>query len=127
MEKYFFVKSGNEFVKIQIADILYLRSCYNYVKIVTAQGTYLSAETFEKMERLFKKYSFCRIHRFYIVSLDHVERFNRSSVKINNKRIPISDHYRHELKNSIIIIGRGGNQEEGEAVKNLKTYVMQEN
>jgi len=47
---------------------------------------------------------FCKVHRSYIVSLEHTIKFDNDFVYIGSKKIPISEQYRSVLKNSVITL-----------------------
>lgn len=126
MKKYFFVKKDKEFVKVRIDEILYLEACSNYVKIMTTRESYLAYTTFGRMEKLIAGNSFCRIHRSYIVSLNHVDSFDGKYVYIQQAPIPIGYSYRQVFKENIIILEKEEDQR-AVTLKHAKEYVIQEN
>jgi len=91
MEKEFlFCKVYNKIVRINIADILFVESALEYVKIVTDEKSYL---TFSSLHNLFEslpKKDFFQVHRSYVVNLKKIEWVEGNQIKIRDTDIPIS-------------------------------------
>ena len=103
MQKYFFVKANGKYVKIELQEILYVEGCGNYLKIVTERRSHLVLITMKRMEKLLPTYSFKRIHKSYIVSLDKIVEFDSERVSLKEKELPIGGQYRDELERSVVI------------------------
>ena len=99
---YLIVKSGYQYKKISIADILYIKSDSNNVKIILKHDEIISVLNLKDLEQKLSSSKFIRVHRSYIVSLKHVESFDNDFVKILNKQIPISKTYQENLKKYIL-------------------------
>jgi len=88
-----FIKSGTGYHKLKTEDIIYIRGTGNYLAFVTLKKETLALLTMkEALDILPDK--FVRVHKSYIVNLDHVELVDNDEVKIRDIRIPIGDHYR---------------------------------
>ncbi len=92
-----FIKDGNYFHKIRFSDILYLESDHVYVEVHTKEKKMLVRASLQQYSLNFDPKLFFRVHRSYIVNLDHVETINSEHVIIAGKSIPISKNYREEL------------------------------
>lgn len=91
-----FIKSGTGYHKLKTEDIIYIRGTGNYLAFVTLKKETLALLTMkEALDILPDK--FVRVHKSYIVNLDHVELVDNDEVKIRDIRIPIGDHYRAGL------------------------------
>jgi two-component system, LytTR family, response regulator len=84
-------------VKIQFADILYIESQREYVKVVTGQKEYLSKLGTGELEAILPPHLFRRIHRSFIVSLGKIEAYTAEAVEVNGVCIPIGRGYREAL------------------------------
>lgn len=84
-------------VKILFADIVYVESQREYVKIVTAKKEYLSKMTTHEMEELLPAGQFKRVHRSFIVSIGKVESYTAEMVELNGVSIPVGRGYRDVL------------------------------
>lgn len=94
----FFVKDGEEYIKIQINDIDYIQGLRDYAKIVTGNNHCLALKTLKSIEVSLSAYNFMRIHKSYIVPLDKISQYNGKCVLINNVEIPVGSNYRDRLK-----------------------------
>lgn len=99
-----YVKSGPITHKLSWRDILYLEKDENYVVYHTASQRILSRQTMSELEGIFPSY-ICRIHKSYAVSLLHVDRFDRESLRISGHELPIGRTYRDGLLRSIDELG----------------------
>ncbi|WP_418637722.1 LytR/AlgR family response regulator transcription factor [Winogradskyella sp.] len=98
LEPSFFVKEGDEFIKIRIKDIDYIEGLKDYAKIVTGNNYCLALKTLKSIAETLSKYHFKRIHKSYIVPLEKISQYNGKCVLINNKEIPVGNSYRESLK-----------------------------
>lgn len=96
-EPFIYIKSDREFVKIFLKNILYIESIKNHVKLVTFRGTYFTLMSLSQAEEKLPGQHFMRIHRSYIVSLEHISKFTSSGIQIDNKYIPVGRHYKKQF------------------------------
>lgn len=95
---YFFVNVQMKKVKIYFAEILFVESQKEYVKIVTGDSQYLTKMTTTELEGLLPPDLFKRVHRSFIISLSKVRSFNSEAVEIAGHNIPVGRAYRDVLK-----------------------------
>lgn len=87
-----------KYTKVLLSDILYIESMKNYVAIYTTQReqiiTLLSMKNME--ERLPEK-DFFRVHKSFIVALNHIKAVDGGEIVLSNAkdRIPLSATYRN--------------------------------
>ncbi|MBQ5970857.1 MAG: response regulator transcription factor [Prevotella sp.] len=96
-----FVKTEHRHVKISVADILYIEGMSEYVKIHFCNDTHALTilTSMKKLEDLLPPATFMRIHRSYIVNLNHVTEVNKSRVAlVGDVTLPIGDLYRDVLR-----------------------------
>ena len=94
--KYLFVYSDYNLVKISLDQIEYVEGLKDYVKIHLAGGDkpLLSRMSIKSLEQQLPNEQFYRVHKSYIINVDHVTRIRRGRVKTINSEIPLSDSYR---------------------------------
>lgn len=92
-----FIKDGYYFHKAFFKDILYLESDNNYVTVHTTDKQHLVRTSLQNYMEHFDPKKFFRIHRSYVINLDHIQTINSENVIINNKELPIGKTYRDEL------------------------------
>ncbi|MEO5684836.1 MAG: LytTR family transcriptional regulator DNA-binding domain-containing protein [Chitinophagaceae bacterium] len=98
-EKYFFIKSEYRILKVNYADIIFCEGLKDYTQVYTSKKnkpiiTLQNLKTFS--ERLPAK-NFVRIHRSYIISLNHIDSISKKEVEIAEKILPIGNSYRNNL------------------------------
>jgi len=68
------VKTGAKIKIIPVGNIVYLEADDDYVKIHTDEGTYLKNKTMASFEEQLDPAQFVRVHRSFIVKIDHIAR-----------------------------------------------------
>ncbi len=100
---YLFVKSDYKVVRINYADIAYIEGLKDYVKIYLTEGrrAVISLTSMKALTETLPADRFLRIHRSYIVCVDHVTAFSKGRVHIGEKELPISDGYKETVQRYI--------------------------
>ena len=93
-----FVMVQKKKVKILFADILYIESQREYVKIVTIKKEYFPKMGTHEIESVLPVDQFKRVHRSFIISVSKIESFNSESVEVNGVSIPVGRGYRDSLE-----------------------------
>lgn len=91
---YIFLNVQKKKVKFLYADIVYIESQREYVKIVTTKKQYISKISTHEIERLLPSNLFKRIHRSFIISIAKIESYNAEMVEVNGLSFPIGREYR---------------------------------
>jgi len=94
---FIFVKSDYKMVKISFDDILYVEGWKQYLKIFTPGKCIITLESLKAIEALLPSNGFIRIHKSFLVSIQHIHSSNRSSVKIGEKWLPIGQVFKEKL------------------------------
>src|SRR5437762_298680 len=104
MADYLFFKSVKCQCKIKLSDILYIRAEKKLVNVVTTTGTVKVLESFKEVEQSLPPLLFYKVHRSYIISLGHTDKFDNEFVYMGKIKIPISERHRSLLKNVVAIL-----------------------
>lgn len=96
-----FVKAGKKNVKINFAEILYVESIKDYIKINTREGTIIVKEKISDFAERLPEQSFLRIHRSYIVNTQKITAFTNYDIEIGDIEIPIGGIYKQHVLNSL--------------------------
>ncbi len=91
-DSFIYVKHQRNFVKVLLADIVYIESIKNHVRLVTAQDTLLPLISLTEMEAKLPPQYFLRIHRSYLVALSQVSSYTATHVHTPSKVLPIGRH-----------------------------------
>ena len=91
---HFFVRTNYKIEKVEFKDIQYVESMREYVAIFTDKQRLVINHTMNKMEEALPIKQFFRVHRSFIVSLQHIQGVEGNMILIGDKRIPIGGSYR---------------------------------
>ena len=70
------VKDGSKIKIIPVNQIQYLEAADDYVKIFTAEGSFLKKKTMSYFEQSLQAFQFARVHRSYIVNTQLITRID---------------------------------------------------
>ncbi len=91
---FIYVKVKRKMMKIQLDEILYVESLGDYVKIICQSQKVVAQQKISLMEDKLPGDQFLRIHRSFIVSLQHLKTFSTTTVEIAEREIPIGRSYK---------------------------------
>lgn len=94
---YFFVRADRKMIKICFADILFIESLSDYIKIHLTNKTVVTRETITNIEAKLPQKDFIRTHRSFIASILNIDSFTNEYVEIQKKIIPISRSHKHDV------------------------------
>ena len=94
--KYIFLYADYNLIKVNHADITYIEGLKDYVKIYIANApkAIISRVTIKSLEGQLPADEFFRVHKSYIVNLEHVHSIRKGRIKIADEEIPFSDSYK---------------------------------
>ncbi|NSL90197.1 LytR/AlgR family response regulator transcription factor [Chitinophaga solisilvae] len=103
---FMFVKDSQKLSKVIFDDIYYVEGMKDYIKIVTAQKTYIIYQRMKHMEDTLPSRQFIRVHKSYIVQLNAIRNIIGNTAELlNNHSIVISKQYKPELNRRLGITG----------------------
>ena len=93
---YFFVNVDYSLLKITFADIVWIEGLKDYIKIHLKSTTkaIITRMSMKGMEEELPAQKFIRIHKSYIVSIDHITAIRKNSVFIETMELPVGENYR---------------------------------
>ncbi len=95
---YIHVKSEGKTFRISLADIVYVESCKDYIKINTMDGRSLvSYQHISHFEKDLPPSVFMRIHRAFIINIRQIVAFGSTSVHIGKEDLPIGRSYKEKV------------------------------
>jgi len=92
-----FVRSHDKMVKVCINNILYIEAERNYCKIHCKDKEHLLVTTLKYLEEKLTSNILMRIHRSFIVNLNHIDEIATNHVVIGKKAIPLSAELKKQL------------------------------
>jgi DNA-binding LytR/AlgR family response regulator len=104
IKKSIFIKEKNLFVKLPFTEITFLQKDHVYIDIHTLSGRkYVVRNSLEEFCKKLPKSMFYRVHRSYVINLEHIESINSTHVYVMGEKIIISKSYRDYLLQSVNI------------------------
>jgi len=96
---YLFVKgdSKNKYLKLNYADIQYVQGLKNYVSIVVAGQRVITYLTLRELEAQLPRPPFVRVHKSFIISLDHLHQVEGHTLRVGQESITVGETYREEF------------------------------
>lgn len=91
------LKSGSETFNVKIDDIKYIEGLGNYVNVYLTEKKIVTYTSLRDILEKLPERQFIRIHKSYIISVNHIESFEIHQVKLDNKTIPIGKNYRKDF------------------------------
>jgi len=84
---------------VYVDDILYLEAVNRYTSVVKSDEKLLSSYSIGKYRPMLDGFSFCQVHRSFIVNLKHVKRYEHPGTlhMANGVTIPVSRQNKDEL------------------------------
>lgn len=91
------IKSGTQTFKVKLEDILYVEGAGNYMAFCTKGRKILSLLTMKEVLELLPAENFVRIHKSYVIALNHLDVIERHQVIIAGKAVPVGLTYREHF------------------------------
>lgn len=94
--EYIFLKVEYQLVKVMLRDISHVEAYKDYVKVhlKSKPNPLLSLTSMKNMEELLPSDKFMRVHRSFIVALDHIDSVSKNVIQIGSHQIAVGDNYK---------------------------------
>ncbi|MBP3754004.1 MAG: response regulator transcription factor [Lachnospiraceae bacterium] len=101
--KHYVFKTGSETVSLSLDEILYFESLANYLTIKTKTLEYKTRSTISGVESELGKNDFLRIHKGFLVNLEHIKTVKSDELLLDNDEVlPIGKSYSEEARRVIL-------------------------
>jgi DNA-binding LytR/AlgR family response regulator len=98
-----FVKSGSRLLRVDMADIVCIEAVDDYASVVTERQKLLVSSNLKLLAAQLPMAQFQRIHRSYIVNVDHLVSIEENTVGLTKGiRLPIGKSYRDSFYRYLI-------------------------
>jgi DNA-binding LytR/AlgR family response regulator len=101
-QDYFFVKSESKFEKLFFNEVCFVEGMQNYAVIHTKDRKLITYITMTGLETQLPKEQFLKVHKSYIVGIQHIKAIEGNEILIGTSRIPISRNLKDEVVNQIL-------------------------
>lgn len=98
-----FIKVHDKLIRLFLKDILWVEADDYYCKIHTSNKEYLVSQTLKKFyDNIILLPMWMRIHRSFIVNLEHIEEIGDGHVIIQGNKIPMNKSSKEEILNKFM-------------------------
>ncbi len=93
---YIFLKVEYQLVKVMLKDISFVEAYKDYVKVHLLSKTHplLSLTSLKSMEEMLPKNQFMRVHRSFIIALNHIDSISKNVIQIGTHNIAVGENYK---------------------------------
>lgn len=96
-KEYIFVRSNSALNKIKLNGILYIQALGDYVNIYTSVKRVTVHCTLKSIEEKLGSAKFFRLHRSFLVAINHIDKVEEGNVYLGEHIVPIGEPYKKEL------------------------------
>ena len=98
-QEYLFLKVEYQLVKVRLKDIILIEGYKDYIKVhlVDTVSPLLSLTSLKNMEETLPSSKFMRVHRSFIISVDHIQSITRNMVNMGMMEITVSENYKENF------------------------------
>lgn len=95
LSKAIYLKSEEQcFEKVSIENIYYLRAAGSYTEVHTTNKKFTFADNISYFEKKLLAPQLKRVHRSWIININHVDKIEENNLIINDEKIPIGKTYK---------------------------------
>jgi len=95
-DDYVYFKVDKKMVKTKMADVLYIESIKDYVRVRTGEREIITQQKISYLEESLPR-QFLRIHRSFIVNVNKIDAYSATDVEIGKHSIPIGRNYKNDV------------------------------
>jgi two-component system LytT family response regulator len=97
VNEFIFLKMNRDFHKVFLKDICFIEAAGNFVMVHLAGKRLLVSGKISDYATMLMDKGFVRVHKSFIVSLDHILQFGHNRLFVGQTEIPVSESYQHGL------------------------------
>jgi DNA-binding LytR/AlgR family response regulator len=98
---YIMVQADKKTYKVNLADILFIEAMGDYVKIIAKDQHHIVHQTLQRMSEQLPAAAFRRIHKSFIIAVQHLQFVEGNMAVVGETRIPIGQTHRAEFLSSL--------------------------
>lgn len=97
-----FIKDGYDWVKVELDELLYIRSDTNLLFFHQTEKTVSTRMTISKALDMLPKGAFVRVHKSYIVAIHAIRKIERHQLTVGQDQIPLASSYKEEVQRLLL-------------------------
>ena len=100
-DDYVYFKVDKKMVKTRMAEVLYIESVKDYVKVRTAEKEIVTQQKISYLEESLPRPQFLRIHRSFIINVEKIDAYSATDVEIGKFSFPIGRNYKNDVMKAL--------------------------
>ena len=104
LKKMIFIKNKQHLQRVDLIDILWVKTEANYLKLYTQNKNYLIRSTLKNFRDRIEVEFFFKVHKSYLINLYHLDDIRPKFVLVAGQQIPIAKTYYKELCSKLIVL-----------------------
>jgi len=104
VEESLWLRIGTTSVRVKPSAIRVVEGMENYVCVYTTGGKLLALSTLQSLQAKLDARRFIRLHRSFIVNIDHVRSYRADRVVMDDREVPIGRKYRSSVREAFTAI-----------------------
>jgi len=96
------IKANKKNYNIPAENILYIEGVDNYIKIKTTTTSLICYESLSGMEKNLSAEIFIRIHRSFIINVNHIDHYTSSYIKLDDRHFTIGRNYKEQVLSKLV-------------------------
>lgn len=101
LNPFLYVPSSKKTVKVFLKDILFIEGAKQLVKVKTIHEEIFTHQTLHDFEQRLPDAAFLRIHRSYIIAIDHIRSYNATTIQVGSVELPIGLSYQRSVAQAL--------------------------
>ncbi|MFY7826994.1 MAG: LytR/AlgR family response regulator transcription factor [Flectobacillus sp.] len=104
--EYVFIKQNNHYIKLLYNDLVFVQSAGNYVDLLTCNSRrFVLKSSIAQIQHSLNYEKLIRIHRSYLINIDHINEFSLQEVTMSNGCIlPIGKNFQDSFLDLLLNI-----------------------
>ncbi|WP_298540793.1 LytTR family DNA-binding domain-containing protein [uncultured Aquimarina sp.] len=98
---FIYLKVEKKMQKIFLKNILFIESLKNYIKIKTSDREIIAYKSISSIENVLPSARFLRVHRSFIIGIDHIDSFSTTEIELKGIKIPVGRNYKTSVKEKL--------------------------
>lgn len=101
-KEYIFLQTGRSTTRFKTSEILYVESYSPYLKIYTNYSCTVVNDRLINLENKLPSDQFIRVHKAYIINIDHITKMDINSIQLGDKKIQVGIKYKSTVKKILL-------------------------
>lgn len=97
LNNYIFVKTGYDWTRITLSNLLYIQADGNYLTFYETDKRILTRMRLSEILEKLPNTEFVRIHKSYVIALSKIDKIERHQITLSGQVLPLSATYRDDL------------------------------